>query len=300
MTSRRTAPPGFKRNRSLRAAVMAFGSLAVVCAAPAQTAAPEAGLPPSQFTGGATQAEPVMLAEAPAVVGSFSSSLPEAPVPQSRRRGTPSSTSGPSTSGPSTSGQAAPVASLYDVNIPSGWKAQPLTARDKVVLGARQLYSFENVASIAIVAGYTHIVDGQPNYGVNSKAFAQRLGAAAVRESSQTVFAEMIMAPLLHEDPRYYVKGPGTGFLKRSVYAATRPLITRTDAGNSTVNAALLIGYAGSAALTPAFYPPINRNFQDVAATFGGSIGGAALGYFVIEFTDDALTALRLKRSHSH
>lgn len=291
MTSKCIAPPGFKRNRSLRAAVTALGGLAVVCSAAAQAGGRETGLSSSEFAGVPTQAEPAVLAEASA--GSYSSSLPEAPVPQTRRRGTT-----PSASGASTSGRAAPTASLYTVNIPSGWRAQPLTARDKVILSARQLYSFENIASIAIVAGYTHIADGQPNYGVNSKAFAQRLGAAAVRESSQTVFAEMIMAPLLHEDPRYYVKGPSASFLKRSVYAATRPLITRTDAGNSTVNAALLIGYAGSAALTPAFYPPINRNFHDVAATFGGSIGGAALGYFVIEFTDDALTAFHLKRFH--
>lgn len=212
--------------------------------------------------------------------------LPDAPVPQLHKLDTP----------PANATQAQHVAPLYTTTIPAGYHAQTLTARNKFVLGLRDSYSLESLAAIAISAGYSHVTDGQPNYGVNSKAFAQRLGASAARETSQNIFTESIMAPLLHEDSRYYVKGPGYNPVKRTLYAITRPLITRTDAGNTSVNGALLIGYAGAAALTPTYYPQSNRNFHDVASTFGGSIGGAALGDFVSEFADDVLTALHLKR----
>ena len=280
-----------KRNDSgLRAAALILGGLAF-CAngANAQAIAPKTDTPTKQFP-----VQPLLLAETSdkAVelpVSGFtasSSSLPDAPLPQLHKLDTP----------PATPEQAQRVAPLYTSVIPAGYRAQTLTARNKVVLGLRDSYSFESLAAIALSSAYAHVTDGQPNYGVNSKAFAQRLGASAARETSQNIFTESIMAPLLHEDPRYYVKGPTYNPVKRTLYAITRPLVTRTDAGNTSVNGALLIGYAGAAALTPAYYPQSNRNFHDVASTFGGSIGGAALGDFVSEFADDVLTAFHLKR----
>ncbi len=212
--------------------------------------------------------------------------LPEAPTPQV----------GPlKPAGDTAHGQ--PIAPLSSRNIPAGWRAQPLTTRGKIAVGASGLYSLEGIASIVISAGYEQALNGAPNYGSNSAAYGKRVGAAAVRQSSQDVFTDMVFAPLLNEDPRYFVEGSSRNVLHRTLYAITRPLITRSDDGHSTVNGALLLGYASAAALTPAYYPQINRNFHDTASIFGGSIGGAALGFFVNEFADDALGALHLKHN---
>lgn len=229
-------------------------------------------------------------------VGGSSSSLPNASLPTAPLPDAPQPQLHRLTIPPAPPGTGQHVAPIYASTIPAGYRAQPLTVHDKVVLGARDLYSFESLAGIALSAGYSHITDGQPNYGVNSKAFAQRLGAAAARQISEGVFSEIVLAPLLHEDPRYYVMGPSANPVKRALYAITRPLLTKTDSGKTTVNAALLIGYAGATALTSTYYPQSNRNFHDGASTFGASIGGAALGDFVSEFSDDVLIALHLKR----
>ncbi len=223
---------------------------------------------------------------APDSSSSLDASLPEAPLPQLHKLETPPAT-------PETAQHVAPIGTS---SIPAGYRAQPLNVHNKIVLGARDLYSVESLGAIVLSAAYAHVTDGQPNYGVNSKAFAQRLGAAAARETSQGVFTEIVLDPLFHEDPRYYVKGPSFNVVSRTIYAITRPVVTKTDSGRSTLNAALLIGYAGAAALTPLYYPQSNRNFHDVAATYGASLGGAALGAFVNEFADDVLTALHLKR----
>jgi hypothetical protein len=192
--------------------------------------------------------------------------------------------------------QAAPVATLYTKSIPAGWQAQPLTAGDKVVVGLRDLYSLGNFGAIFISAGYAHVTNGQPNFGTDKGAFGQRLGASAIRETAEGLFTDAVFSPLLHQDPRYYVQGPESGFVHRTLYAITRPLIGRTDSGRSTINGALLLGYAGSAALTTVYYPQSNRNFHDVAATYGGSIGGAALGFAFNEFSDQVFLALHLKK----
>ncbi len=213
--------------------------------------------------------------------------LPEAPAPQLALKPEPKRGSDP----------AAHIARKDTMTIPSDWHAQRLTARDKVKAGAEDLYSFDNFAALFISAGYEQLLNGAPNYGTDKGAFGERLGAAAIRETSQSVFTEMVFAPLLHEDDRYYVKGPHFGVVNRTLYAITRPLVTRRDDGRSTVNGALLLGYAASAALTPAYYPQINRNFHDAASVYGGSIGGAALGFFVSEFSQDALRALHLSKA---
>ena len=209
--------------------------------------------------------------------------LPEVPVPQIHKLDPP----------PATAQHVAPV---YDSIISTGFRSQRQTPRQQFIMGARDLYSFDNLSAIVLSAGYEHIANSEPNYGVRSKAFGQRVGAAAVRETSQGIFSEMLLAPLLHEDARYYVMGPSQNLVKRTFYAVTRPLVTRTNDGGSSINGAILIGYAGAAALTPTFYPQINRNFHDTISTYGASIGGAALGDFVSEFSDDVLEALHLKR----
>ena len=232
----------------------------------------------------------------PAVEGTSSSldgtlpvsgaTLPEAPVPQTQQNQTATvhGTPGPH------------VAPLHSEYVPAGWTAPRLTARDQVVAGLEDSYSLDNFGGILVSASYEYVVNSAPNYSP-SDAYGKRIGAAAIRETSETIFYEAAFAPLLHEDARYFQKGDGHSFLSRTVYSITRPLITRTDSGTETVNAALLLGYAGSSALSYAYYPKINQNFHDTASTFGGAVGGAALGFFVEEFSDDVLQALHLKHA---
>jgi hypothetical protein len=90
--------------------------------------------------------------------------------------------------------------------------------------------------------------------------------------------------------------GRGNNFFKRVTYAATRAIITRTDSGHTTPNFSLLAGNAAGAALTVTYYPSLNTSFTEVAKTFGGSVGGNAIGYVVTEFIADALEFTHLKK----
>jgi hypothetical protein len=172
--------------------------------------------------------------------------------------------------------------------------ADPMTAHDKVAAGLKS--SVSSATGSLATAGWEQLTNGRPNYGTDSAAFGQRLGAAAIRGTSNCLFSHSVFAPIFHEDPRYYVMGSGHPFLKRLVYAGTRVLITRTDSGHSTPNYALFAGNAASSALTVTYYPAKNTTFSGVAETFGGSLGGSALGFVVDEFIVDALVDLHLKK----
>ena len=176
--------------------------------------------------------------------------------------------------------------------------ADPMTVHDKVAAGLKNS-ALSATGSIA-VAGWEQLTDGRPNYGTDSGAYGQRLGAEAIRGTSSSLLSHSVFAPIFHEDPRYYVMGSGNPFFKRLVYAGTRALITRTDSGHSTPNFALFAGNAAGSALTVTYYPAKNTTFSGVAETFGGSLGGSALGFVVDEFLADALADLHLKKKGSN
>lgn len=231
-------------------------------------------------------AEPTLAYSSSASDSAAAAALPEAPEPQLATEPQPKRGSNP----------ANRIARKDTMTIPSDWQAQRLTAHGKEIAGLKDLYSFQTVAAWFLSAGWEQLINGAPNYGTDKGAFGERLGAAAIRGTSQNLFTEVILAPALHEDARYYVEGPKYNVAHRTVYAVTRTLVTKNDEGRHTINGALLLGYAGAAALTPAYYPQVNRNFKDVASVYVGGVGGAALGFFITEFSQDALRALHLSR----
>jgi hypothetical protein len=171
-----------------------------------------------------------------------------------------------------------------------------MPVRDKVVGGLGDAVSLFAATGWVASAGWSHLTNGSPNYGTDKGAFGQRLGAAAIRNVSEDIFTDCFFAPVFHEDPRYYIMGRGNNFFKRAIYAATRTIVTRTDGGRATPNIARLAGNAAGAALTVTYYPAKNTTFGEVAETFGGSVGGSALGYVVTEFIGDALQYAHLKK----
>lgn len=190
----------------------------------------------------------------------------------------------------------AQFAPIYTKYILADEIAQPVTARDKVLIGLHDLYTPIDFSGFFIAAGYGQLFNGQPNYGTDRGAYGARLGAAAIGATSQGFLADTVFAPLLHEDPRYFIEGPKYGLIHRALYAGTRPIITRTDDGRSSVNGAIVLGYAAASALSWAYYPPINQNVHDTMTTFGGAIGGESLNFLLREFSPDILQKLHLAK----
>ncbi|WP_260735584.1 hypothetical protein [Tunturiibacter lichenicola] len=188
------------------------------------------------------------------------------------------------------------LATRSDITIYPGQTAPPLSAHDKEIMGFKQSFTLFSLIGWTTSAGYTQLVNGSPNYGTDSGAFGERLGAAALRNTTQNIFGNVVFAPLFHEDPRYYKMGKGNNFFKRVIYSATRAVVTRTDDGRATPNYSLVAGRVFGAALTNAYYPQTNRGFTQTLETFGTSMGGAATGFVVTEFLDEALEIVHLKK----
>lgn len=224
--------------------------------------------------------------------------LPEAPLPQQAQGPDqkPLVAAVPKTVPVTTNMPLAPIYSKY---IPAGYAVHQIHGREKLILGARDLYSLGNFGDMLFSAGWEQITNGQPNYGTNSEAFGKRVGAAAIRETTEGILTDGVFNVMLHEDPRYFVLGPQFSFVHRTLYAITRPLITRSSSdGHAMPNYALWLGYASATALNNLYYPKSNRNFHDNLSAFGGSIGGAALGFALDEYTADLLKLVHMKHGN--
>lgn len=198
----------------------------------------------------------------------------------------------------SASADSLPEASPTEKYIEPGQAVPVLSAGDKFLLGFRAAVTPSAPIGWFGAAGYEHLRNDSPNYGTDRGAFGQRLGAAALRDVSEDVFADSFMSPLFREDPRYYQLGPTHNFFIRLVHAGFRPIIGRTDSGRTLPDFANLTGTLMGAALTSAYYPPVNRSFPQTVQTFGWSLGGSAVGYIFREFSSDIMKTLHPQHTH--
>lgn len=265
MTTARFAPP-LKAPQITRTLVMAlglFGALVPLASAQQGKSSTEAML---------------TLPDSPGAV-TYSSSTPNAEAPFESSANTP-----------------LPMALPSVKFISAGQAAPPQTAGDKVVMGLRESVTPFSATGWLMSASYAHVTDTSPNFGTNKEAFAQRLGGAAALGVSKEIFSDSIMAPVFHQDPRYYQLGRRQPVIKRGLYAATRCVIGRTDGGRTIPNFAFIAGTAGAAVLTKTYYPHSNQSATEVAETFGTSLGGTALGYLISEFGGDITRILHLTK----
>ena len=96
-----------------------------------------------------------------------------------------------------------------------------------------------------------------------------------------------MLANLLHQDPRYYRKGPGTGVLKRAAYAASRIAVVRTDSGHSAFNSSGVGGMLMGIAASNLYYPPASVGGSVMAGRLYTTLLGGVTGNLMSEFWPD-------------
>jgi hypothetical protein len=163
----------------------------------------------------------------------------------------------------------------------------PLTARQKWNLGLREATDPFNIGSAAITAAFSQHDNQTPKYGEGWSNYGRRFGAAIADSGTQSLFSAGIFATLLHQDPRYFRKGPGVGVLPRAWYSVTRLLVCRNDAGRATFNASNLLGMAAGIAMSNAYYPSASRTGTVMAGRVETSLFGGLTGNLLSEFWPD-------------
>ena len=175
-------------------------------------------------------------------------------------------------------------------------RAYSLTPMDKLKLSLMSRLTPGEAASTVFGAAWSQARNSRPNYGTDSGAFGERMGALAIKQTSQAFFSYGVFPALLHQDPRYYILGDTRPFKRRLAYSAVTVVITQNDQGNSVINWSRLAGIAAATALTTAYYPVENHGFSNESKAYVVSLGTAALNSELHEFGGDIFHLIHHKR----
>jgi len=163
----------------------------------------------------------------------------------------------------------------------------PLSVKQKFELFLRETVDPFTILSGAAGAALSQADNDDPKYGQGSGPYAERFGAAVADITTQNFFSDAVLSSVLHEDPRYFRRGPQYRFWYRVGYSLSRVVVTKTDAGKDIFNFANIGGMALGIGLSNAYYPDRSVHGSEVAARFGTSLVASALSNILPEFWPD-------------
>jgi hypothetical protein len=173
----------------------------------------------------------------------------------------------------------------------------PLSKREKIKLGTEDALDRGTFVLAAEFAGYGQLTNDHPAFGQGVEGYAHRFVTSYADWAIGDYMTEAIFPVLLHQDPRYFRKGDGSGF-GRMIYAMGQIFLTHTDSGGHTFNFSEIGGNAAAVAISQAYYPD-TRTARDAAATLGMQVGVDMASNVLKEFYPDLRRALRKHKGAS-
>jgi hypothetical protein len=122
-----------------------------------------------------------------------------------------------------------------------------------------------------IFAGTSMAQKQYSSFGTGAQGFGKYYGGAFADQAIGNIMTEGLFPVILHQDPRYFVKGTG-GCWKRTGYAISREFITLGDDGRNHFNTSELAGNAVAGGISNFYYPAADRSFGNTANKWGQQI----------------------------
>lgn len=209
------------------------------------------------------------------------SNLPDAPLPAGVQQPTTPSSSASDSASSSTAAQPSQASPSQQSGSPpqqtqrvlgimpnfnaitADTKLPPQSARDKFVLAARNSFDYSSFALTAIQSAISMASDSYPEFHQGAVGYGRYYWHTLLDTADENFMVGGAGPAIFHQDSRFYTLGHG-GFRKRALYAATRVLITRTDAGNRTFNFSEIVGSGASAGVSSLYYPSVYRTWTKV------------------------------------
>jgi hypothetical protein len=163
----------------------------------------------------------------------------------------------------------------------------PMTSSEKWYLAWKETIDPFNIGTAAMTAAFSQAGNQTPKYGEGWPNYGVRFGAAIADFGTQNFFSAGVFAILLHQDPRYFRKGPSARILPRVLYSISRILVCRSDSGKAVLNTSNLLGTAFGIAASNVYYPSASRTGTVMAGRIETSLFGDVTGNLMSEFWPD-------------
>jgi hypothetical protein len=162
----------------------------------------------------------------------------------------------------------------------------PLNFKQELWLATQDTFDYSDFIFVAGLAGIDMASKSEPSFGQGAEGFGKYYWHVFVDGAIENYMTEAIVPALTREDPRYYTLGKG-GFVKRTGYAVSRLLITRTNSGGSTFNLSEVVGAGAAAGIGNAYYPPQYNPWVKTYQRWGTQVGLDGVFNVLKEFWPD-------------
>lgn len=165
---------------------------------------------------------------------------------------------------------------------PSLEDSKPLTTSEKFTMASQDAFDRGTFALAALFAGEAQLTNANRSFGQGAAGYGRYFGAAYGDLLIGDYMTEAVFPTLLHQDPRYFRRGTGSGW-SRLGYAMGQIFWTRSDSGRGQFNYSEIIGNSTAVAISNAYYAN-NRTARDAVSRLGVQVGVDMAGNVLKEF----------------
>lgn len=165
-------------------------------------------------------------------------------------------------------------------------KLPPQTVKEKFLDATEDSFDYSSVFIPVALAWYSLEVQSTPEFGQGGVGYGRYLWHAAVDQTDENYMVEFVLPVMTHEDTRYYTLGHG-GFLKRTGYALSRAVVTRSDSGREVFNVSEVVGAGAASGISSLYYPSRERSLGNTGKEWGIDVAIDSAAFMVREFWPD-------------
>ena len=178
--------------------------------------------------------------------------------------------------------------------VPTFANFEPISPKEKFKIAAQDSFDRGTVVLAAAFAGEAQLTNSNRSFGQGAAGYGRYFGTSYADFFIGNFMTEAIYPTLLHQDPRYFRRGEGSGW-SRFGYAVGQIFWTHTDSGKTQFNYSEILGNSTAVAISTAYYQE-GRDVSSAATKFGSQIGVDMAANILKEFWPD----LHRKFSREH
>jgi hypothetical protein len=162
----------------------------------------------------------------------------------------------------------------------------PLSFKGELWLATQDTFDYSSFIYVGGLAGISMASKSEPSFGQGAEGYGTYYWHVFADGGIENYMTEAIVPAVTKEDPRYYTMGKG-GFFKRTGYAVSRLVITRTNSGKSTFNLSEIVGAGAAAGIGNLYYSGQSNVWVKTYQRWGTQVGLDGLSNVIKEFWPD-------------
>jgi hypothetical protein len=223
-----------------------------------------------------------------------SAPLPDAPQPVENKVQVPSDV--PANEGAQTRRILGIVPNFRAVSVNS--HLPPQSTKEKFTGFVQDSFDYSSFIFVGLLSGVEQLQGSSPEFHTGPAAYGRYYWHSFADQTDENLWVEFLLPAALHEDPRYYTLGRlgsehgarqrhPNGALKRTAYAFSRIVITRTDSGGNNFNFGEVVGAGAASGLSNLYYPASDRSWTKTGQRWALNVGIDGATFVFREFWPD-------------